>query len=59
MSLGTYVHPARLYECLKEDAKLFLHLPDILQPDLPAEIWNHPSIPLGNLKARMQAWGVL
>lgn len=59
MSLGTYAHPARLYERLREDAKLFLHLPELLQPDLPDVIWNHPSIPLANLKDRMQAWGVL
>ncbi|GFM51801.1 phosphatidylinositol kinase [Pseudomonas cichorii] len=59
MSLGNYAHPARLYERLREDAKLFLHLPELLQPDLPDVIWNHPSIPLANLKDRMQAWGVL
>lgn len=59
MSLGSYVDPSLLYEQLKEDARLFLQLPEKLEPDLPALIWNHPSVPLANLKERMQSWGVL
>lgn len=59
MRLGIYEHPARLFERLRADARLFLNLPDLLQPDLPPLIWKHPSIPLANLNERMQSWGLV
>ncbi|AHF69657.1 hypothetical protein PCH70_45040 [Pseudomonas cichorii JBC1] len=43
----------------REDAKLFLHLHEILKSDFPTAIWSHPSISLAKLKDRMQALGVL
>lgn len=57
-NLGQYADPDMLYQQLMADAALFIHLPDILQPDLPAETWNHPGVHLANLKHQLKAWGL-
>ncbi|GLK87437.1 type II toxin-antitoxin system HipA family toxin [Pseudomonas turukhanskensis] len=59
MALSEYAEPDALLEQLKADASLFMNLPDILQPDLPAEAWRHPGIHLARLEDRLTAWGLL
>lgn len=59
MALSDYADPDALLEQLKADASLFMNLPGILQPDLPAEAWRHPGIHLAKLEDRLTAWGLL
>ncbi|MHC8405010.1 type II toxin-antitoxin system HipA family toxin [Pseudomonas sp. TMB3-21] len=51
--------PEALFEGLRDDARRFLALPDILSASgLPEATLNHPAIALRNLDQRMQHWGL-
>lgn len=57
-SLAAWADAQVLYEGLREDARTFRALPDLLT-DLPEQTRNHPRIPLNRLDSRLRAWGLL
>lgn len=57
-SLAIWTDPQALYEGLREDARTFRALPDLLT-DLPEQTRKHPRIPLNRLDSRLRTWGLL
>ncbi|MHC6228114.1 type II toxin-antitoxin system HipA family toxin [Pseudomonas sp. X10] len=59
-SLEGLVEPQQAFDRLRQDARLFLALPDLLvDSGLPTAVMNHPAIALKNLDQRMKEWGLV
>ncbi|MGY3041474.1 serine/threonine-protein kinase HipA [Rhodanobacter sp. TND4EL1] len=59
-TLRPWGDPERLFDDLREDAKLLRALPDALRDlGLPDAVFTHPRIGLGALDARLRRWDLL